>query len=220
MKELAIFAMGALFAGAIAMVAISTPQAYSADKERRFPQLKVEDLNEQQKPVADEILKVSSIGLSGPYNPMLRSPILADRMFKLLDYVRFNTTVPKRLNEFAILIEARIWTSQVEWYAHYPLALKAGLSQSVADELKEGKRPSGMQQDEAVVYDLLMELSNKHFVSDATFKRAREVMNEQQVVDVIMVSGIYVSLAMLANTSEEPVPAGKTPPLAMLPSER
>ena len=137
-----------------------------------------------------------------------------------MDYLRFNTSVPRKLNEFAILIQARLWTSQIEWYAHYPLAIKAGLPESVAAELKEGKRPSAMQPDEAVVYDLCMELSTKHFVSDATYKRARELFSEQQVVDLVMVSGVYVSVAMLANTAEESIPAGKTPPLQPLPSDR
>ncbi len=90
-------------------------QVHSADKEQRFPLLKVEQLNDQQRPFADEILKVSSIGISGPYNMMLRSPVMGQRMFSMLDYLRFNTSVPKRLNEFAILIEARLWTSKVEW---------------------------------------------------------------------------------------------------------
>src|SRR5580658_1205858 len=157
---------------------------HSADKEQRFPQLKVEQLSEQQKPFADEILKVSSIGISGPYNMMLRSPVMGQRMFAMLDYLRFNTSVPKRLNEFAILIQARLWTSQVEWTAHYPLALKAGLPQSVADDLKVGKRPASMQPDEAAVYDLCMEASTKHRVSDATFAKARAVFSEQQIVDV------------------------------------
>ncbi len=212
--------MGVTLAGAVATLVISTPVAFSSEKDRRFPQLKMEDLNEQQRPVADEIMKVSSVGISGPSNPLLRSPIMADRIFKLLDYVRFNTTVPKRLNEFAILIQARLWTSQIEWYAHYPLAIKAGLSESVAADLKEGKRPAAMQPDEAAVYDLCMELSTKHVVSDATFKRARELFTEQQVVDLIMVSGTYVSIAMLASAAEEGVPPGKTPPLQPLPSER
>jgi len=219
MKELALFLMSVTIAGAAAMVVISTPVAFSAEKEPRFPQLKVEELNDQQRPVADEILKVSSVGISGPYNPLLRSPIMADRMIKLLDYLRFNTTVPRRLNEFAILIQGRLWTSQIEWVAHYPLAIKAGLSESVADDLKEGKRPAGMKPDEAMVYDLCMEASTKHFVSDATFKRAREIFSEQQVVDLIMVSGIYASVAMLANTAEEPAKGGATP-LKPLPADR
>jgi 4-carboxymuconolactone decarboxylase len=186
-------------------------QVHSADKEQRFPLLKLEQLNDQQRPFADEILKVSSIGISGPFNMMLRSPVMGQRMFAMLDYLRFNTSVPRNLNEFAILIQARLWTSQVAWTAHYPLALKAGLPQAVADDLKVGKRPASMQSDEAAVYDLCMDLAKDHVVSDATFKKARELFSDQQIVDLITVSGVYITLAMLSNTAEDATPGGKTP---------
>jgi 4-carboxymuconolactone decarboxylase len=83
-------------------------------KEPRFPHLTREQLTNAQKPLADEILKVSSVGLGGPYNPLLRSPVLGQRMFDLLHYLRWETSVPLKLNEFAILIIARQWRSQVE----------------------------------------------------------------------------------------------------------
>jgi 4-carboxymuconolactone decarboxylase len=191
-------------------------QVHSADKEQRFPLLKVEQLNDQQRPFADEILKVSSIGISGPYNMMLRSPVMGERLFAMLDYLRFNTSVPRRLNEFAILIQARLWTSQVEWTAHYPLALKAGLPETVANDLKVGKRPASMKPDEAAVYDLCTDLATNHVVSDASFKKAREVFSDQQIVDLITVSGVYITLAMLSNTAEDATPGGKTPPLQPL----
>jgi 4-carboxymuconolactone decarboxylase len=217
MKRLIVLAMMGATAGGALLLTSPMAKVYSSDKEARFPQLKVEELNEQQKPFAEEILKVSSIGITGPYNTMLRSPVMGERLFKLLDYVRFNTSVPRKLNEFAILIQARLWTSQVEWYAHYPLAIKAGLPEAVANDLKEGKRPATMQPDEAAAYDLCMELSTKHAVSDATFKQARAIFSEQQIIDLIAVSGTYITAAMLANTAEEGVPAGKTPPLQPLP---
>ena len=194
-----------------AMTIIGGVAGAQAPDAKRFPQLTREQLTEQQRPVAEEILKVSSVGLAGPYNPLLRSPLLADRMVKLLDYLRFNTSVPRRLNEFAILIQARLWTSQVEWVAHYPLAIKAGLSESVAADLREGRRPSAMQPDEALVYDFCMELSTTHLVSDATFTRARALLSEQQIVDLIAVSGTYVTVAMMLEAGQEPAPGGQTP---------
>ena len=204
--------------GIAAALTIAEARVSSAEKQERFPLLKMEQLDEQQKPFADEILKVSSIGISGPYNMMLRSPVMGQRMFSMLDYLRFNTSVPRRLNEFAILIQARLWTSQVEWTAHYPLALKAGLPQTVADDLKVGKRPASMQPDEAAVYDLCMDLAKDHTVSDTTFKKVREVFSDQQIVDLITVSGIYDTLAMLSNTAEDKTPGGKEPPLAPPPA--
>jgi 4-carboxymuconolactone decarboxylase len=147
---------------------------------------------------------------------MLRSPVMGQRMFAMLDYLRFNTSVPRKLNEFAILIQARLWTSQVAWTTHFPLALKAGLPQAVADDLKVGKRPASMQPDEAAVYDLCMDLAKDHVVSDATFKKAHELFSDQQIIDLITVSGVYITLAMLSHTAEDATPGGKTPPLRPL----
>ena len=96
--------------------------------DKRFPQLTMDQLDERQRPLGEQIMKISKVGIAGPYNPMLRSPVFGQRMFDLLAYLRWNTSVPLRLNEFAILITGRLWRSQVEWYAHGPLALKAGLS--------------------------------------------------------------------------------------------
>ena len=181
-------------------------------KEPRFPQLTPEQLNEKQKPLGEQIMKVSSVGLGGPYNPMLRSPVLGQRMFDLLYYLRWNTSVPLRLNEFAILIIGRQWRSQVEWFAHAPIAIKAGLSPDIIAELKTNKRPSNMKPDEAIVYDFVTELSTKHEVSDDTFKRAKELLGEQQVVDLTAVAGTYVTVAMLLAMAEEGVPPGKELP--------
>jgi 4-carboxymuconolactone decarboxylase len=217
MKRPIVLALGAVVGIGLALM-IPEAQVQSSDKEQRFPLLKMEQLNDQQRPFADEILKVSSIGISGPYNMMLRSPVMGQRMFAMLDYLRFNTSVPRRLNEFAILIQARLWTSQVEWTAHYPLALKAGLSEAVANDLKVGKRPASMQADEEAVYDLCMDLATSHVVSDASFKKARMVFSDQQIVDLITVSGVYITLAMLSNTAEDQTPGGKTPPLEPLPA--
>ena len=190
----------------------------SAAPAGRLKQLTREELNAQQKALADEILKVSSVGLGGPYNALLRSPELGKRMFALLDYLRFNTSVPRRLNEFAILIQARLWTSQVEWLAHYPLALKEGVSEATLADLKAGRRPASMKPDEAAVYDVCTEISTTHRVSDATYRRAAQVLNEQQLVDLLTLSGTYTTLAMIMNAVNQDVPPGATPPLAPLPA--
>lgn len=184
---------------------------------KRFPQLTLDDLAPEPRALAEAITKFSSVGIAGPYNVMLRSPVLADRLKKLLDYLRFENSLPLRLTELAILIQARLWTSQVEWYAHHPLAVKAGLAESVCADIKARKRPAEMQPDEAVVYDFCMELCARREVSDETFARARAIFSEQQVVDLMAVSGTYVLLAMLLNVSEEGVPAGKELPFGEKP---
>ena len=140
--------------------------APATSKEPRFPQLTMDQLNEAQKPLGEQIMKVSSVGLGGPYNPMIRSPVLGQRLYDLFYYLRWQTSVPTKLNEFAILIIGRQWRSQVEWYAHAPLAAKAGVSPEIIAELKASKRPSGMAEDEAVVYDFVTELTTTKKVSD------------------------------------------------------
>src|SRR5438045_8504441 len=181
-------------------------------KEPRFPPLAMDQLHEQQRPLGEEIMKVSRVGLGGPYNPMLRRPVLGQRMFDLLRYLRWDTSLPLRLTEFAILIIGRQWRSQVEWFAHAPLAIKAGLAPEIVAELKANKRPANMKPDEAVVYDFVTELSAKHQVSDETFKRARELLGEQQIVDLTAVAGTYVTVAMILAMAEEGVPPGKDLP--------
>jgi 4-carboxymuconolactone decarboxylase len=181
-------------------------------KESRFPQLSLDQLDDQQKPLGEQVMKVSSIGIAGPYNPMLRSPVLGQRMLDLFHYLRWETSVPIRLNEFAILIIARQWRSQVEWYAHAPLAAKAGLSSDIIAELKTGKRPSQMAEDEAVVYDFVGELTTAHAVSDQTYARAKKLFSDQQIVDLTAVAGNYVMVAMLLAMAEATAPPGKEPP--------
>ena len=181
-------------------------------KPARFPQLTIDDLNEQQKAVAKEFLKVSSGGLGGPYNVLLRSPEMGAKRWVLMTYLRFQTSVPRHLNEFAILIQGRLATAQYEWWAHYPLALKAGLSKAVADQLKEGKRPAGMSPEEAAVYQFCVELSLNHRVSDATFNALKKYFNDQQIVDLIVISAEYVSTSWMLNVAEAEVP-NQPPPL-------
>jgi 4-carboxymuconolactone decarboxylase len=208
MSSFAIAAAGGWFAATM-----FAPPA--TGKEPRFPQLTMDQLNEAQKPLGEQIMKVSSVGLGGPYNPMIRSPVLGQRLYDLFYYLRWQTSVPTKLNEFAILIIGRQWRSQVEWFAHAPLAAKAGLSADIIAELKANKRPSTMAEDEAVVYDFVTELTTTQKVSDQTYARAKKVFNDQQIVDLTAVSGNYVMVAMLLAMAEETTPPGKEPPFAV-----
>jgi 4-carboxymuconolactone decarboxylase len=174
----------------------------------------MDQLDAAQKPLGERIVKISITGLGGPYNSMLRSPVLGQRLFDLFHYLRWETSVPIRLNEFAIIIVARQWRSQVEWYAHAPLAAKAGLSAEIIAELKAGTRPSAMAADEAVVYDFVTELTTVRKVSDKTFAKAKQVFSDQQIVDLTAVAGNYVMVAMLLAMAEATVPPGKEPPFA------
>jgi 4-carboxymuconolactone decarboxylase len=211
MKRSAAAALAALMLSAASLAMVTTGHR-AMSKEPRFPQLSMEQLTAAQKPLGEEIMKISSVGLGGPYNPMLRSPVFGQRMFDLLHYLRWETSVPLKLNEFAILIIGRQWRSQVEWYAHAPLAIKAGLAPGIVAELKANKRPANMPPEEAAVYDFVTELTTKHAVSDETFTRAKELLGEQQVVDLTAVAGTYIAVAMQLAMAEQSVPPGKEEP--------
>jgi 4-carboxymuconolactone decarboxylase len=210
MKTIASVAALALAAGLATPAAGAETDAVT--KPPRFAPLTVDQLHPFQKPLGEQIMKVSSVGLGGPYSPLMRSPVMGQRMFDLLYYLRWNSSVPLRLNEFAILIIGRQWRSQVEWFAHAPLAIKAGLAPEIVADLKVQKRPANMKADEEIVYDFVTELITKHQVSDETFARAKRILGEQQVVDLTTIAGTYVTVAMLLAMAEEGVPAGKELP--------
>jgi 4-carboxymuconolactone decarboxylase len=212
MKSGLLWTSSLVLAAAGGWLAATTFAQPATSKEPRFPQLTMDQLNAQQKPLGEQVMKVSSVGLAGPYNPMMRSPVLGQKLFDLYHYLRWETSVPAKLNEFAIIIIGRQWRSQVEWYAHAPLAAKAGLSQSIIAQLKANKRPSGMAEDEAVTYDFVTELTTTQKVSDETFARAKKVFNDQQIVDLTSVAGNYIAVAMLLAMAEESTPPGKEVP--------
>jgi 4-carboxymuconolactone decarboxylase len=181
-------------------------------KEPRFPQLTIGQLDDRQRPLAEQIMMVSAVGLGGPYNSLLRSPVLGQKMFDLLHYLRWQTSVPLKLNEFAILIIGRQWGSQIEWFAHAPLAIKAGLSPEIVAELKANKRPLNMPPEESVVFDFVTELTTRHVVSEETFNRAKDLLGEQQLVDLTAVAGTYITIAMILTMAEQGLPPGLESP--------
>lgn len=100
LSSLAVAATGGWFAATL----FAQP---ATSKEPRFPQLTMDQLDAKQKPLGEQVMKVSSVGLAGPYNPMMRSPVLGQKLFDLFAYLRWDTSVPTKLNEFAIIIIGR-----------------------------------------------------------------------------------------------------------------
>ncbi|HEX8029650.1 MAG TPA: substrate-binding domain-containing protein [Vicinamibacterales bacterium] len=151
--------------------------------------------------------------VSGPFQPLLRSPELMTRTRAMGDYLRFKSALPPRLSEFVILLTARAWTQQYEWNAHYQIALQAGVKPEVANAIAEGRRPANLSSDEAILYDFCQELHRDKSISDATYARALRAFGEQGVVDTIGISGYYTLLAMVLNTARTPAGEGSTAPL-------
>ncbi len=185
-------------------------------EERRFRPLAETEMSEAQREVYRDIASGPRGGVRGPFNALLRSPELADRAQKLGEWVRFRSSLPDRLKEFAILVTARYWNAQYEWHAHLAHALKAGLDPRLAAELALGKRPAGMQDDEAAVHDFCKELHEKKAVSDAAYAAVVKLFGERGAVDLIGVIGYYTLISMVLNVDRVPLPGGVPAPLAPL----
>jgi 4-carboxymuconolactone decarboxylase len=184
----------------------------------RFKPLTYDTMTPEQRKMTDDVLAGERASMAGPYNVLLRSPEMGDLAQKFGAYTRFHSTVPKKLNEFAIIITARYWSSQFEWAPHKRAALQAGLSPAVADAIAAGKRPASMQPDEEVVYNFCSELLVTKQVSDPNFAAAVKLLSERGVVDLIGVMGYYQLVSMLLNTDRYPMPNGMSPELKPLPT--
>jgi 4-carboxymuconolactone decarboxylase len=145
--------------------------------------------------------------MSGPFNAWLRSPELADRLQKVGEYVRFNTSLDKRLNEMAIIMTAQYWGVQYEWYAHAPLAIKAGLDPEIVVALGAGNKPEKMKDDEAIVWEFTTQLRRDHEVNDAIYAKAVEKFGENGVMDLVAVNGYYDVVSMTLNVAHVSPPA-------------
>jgi 4-carboxymuconolactone decarboxylase len=187
-----------------------------AEDAPRFPRPAMEQLAPEQQAVAAEVLKQSSAGLGGPYGMLIKSPELLQRYLLMTDYLRQKTSLPHRLNEMAILLEARLWDAQYEWWAHEPLARKAGLADAIIEDIRAGKRPATMQPDEAIVYDVVTELLNRRQLSDTTFAAAKQTLGEQQVVDLVAVTGFYVMVSTVIIAGQIAIPDNAPPPMPAL----
>ncbi len=189
-------------------LAITLSGVGRADEAVRFAPLSPDQLTPQQKAWADSIALPprNAKFTNAPYRAYIRNPDLAPRLTAMTDYLRWNTSLPPRLSEFAILITARQWTAQYEWFAHYPLAMKAGLDPKVADDIAHGVRPAAMKDDETALYDLAMALYRDKKVSDAVYKAALDKFGERGIMDVIGIMGYYdiTSMTLITMRAEAP----------------
>lgn len=204
----------------------SSKDAPAADN-RRFKPIPFDQLTPEQRTLSDAIksgprAKLKSSGasrpgpLGGPFNVWLRSPGIGDLVQKLGEEIRFRSSLAGKLNELAILVTARHWTSQYEWVAHHKLALEGGLNPAIAEDIAQSRRPSAMDADETIVYEFSRELHQTQGVSDATYSAALARFGERGVVDLISVNGYYSLVSMCLNVDRTPVPDGAPLPLPPL----
>jgi len=172
------------------------------------------NLSEAQARVFEAIKSGPRGSVAAPFRLLLHSPELADRVQHLGAFVRYDSSLPKRLSELAILITARKWNSPFEWHHHVRDGLAGGVPAAEIEAISERRRPDFDDPKAEAVYDFCTELHTDLAVSEPTFERARMSLGEVGIVDLIGIIGHYSLVAMLLNTFEVPEPEGTKIPLS------
>jgi 4-carboxymuconolactone decarboxylase len=182
----------------------------------RFPRLDPEEMSASQRQVAAEITATPRGEVRGPYVALLHHPELARRLQVLGEQLRWKSTLPAALLELAVLICARRWTCQHEWFMHEKLARKAGLDAQVIDAIAKGEKPRDLSAEQAAVYAFCHDLHASGRAGDAPFAAVRERFGLEGALELIALSGYYSLMAMVLNTADLPLPDNAPPPLKPL----
>jgi 4-carboxymuconolactone decarboxylase len=166
----------------------------------------------EQERVYAEIVNGPRGTIVGPLRASLHNPALADRWQKFGEILRYDTSLPPRLNELAILVTARRWNAQLEWHIHAPVAVDAGLSADAVEALRHALPPR-FAGEEADVYEFARTLQLSGNVPDDAYERVRKRWGAVGVVELSSVIGYYTLVAMTLNVHEIPLPDDAEPPL-------
>ena len=181
----------------------------------RLSPLELTKLSESQKKIYQHIDSGPRGGVAGPFLAWLKCPDFLEKLEKVSSHLRFGTSFTPRLSEFAILITARFWGAQYEWYAHAPIAIKAGLSKDIVESIRKDEVPEDMNADESALYDFCQQVHRKHFVSDEVYEIALDRFGENALVELTSLIGYYTIVSMTLNVFKLDVPEGETPPLVI-----
>jgi 4-carboxymuconolactone decarboxylase len=177
-----------------------------ASAQGRFPTVPPEKYSDEQKKAAEEFQVARKVPVFGPFEPLMYSPQVMNQARAMGDYLRYNSAIGNTLSELVILITAREWSQNYEWYVHYPIALKVGIKPEIVDAIADGRHPTGMSEDEEIVYDFSSELHKNKRVSDRTFERAEKRFGKKGVVDLTAINAYYTLLAMEMNVARYETP--------------
>ncbi|HTW37718.1 MAG TPA: carboxymuconolactone decarboxylase family protein [Steroidobacteraceae bacterium] len=183
----------------------------SQDPER-LPPIPLEEMTAAQASAAEALVRGRRGALFGPFVALLRSPELLDRAQRLGEYLRYESALPPRLRELAILITARHFRQAYEWHVHAPAAAQAGLSATVIADVAAARRPDALAPDEVVVYEFCTQLLREHAVGDRAYADALALLCEHGVIDLCGVCGYYGMLALVMNVARTALPEGAAMP--------
>ena len=145
---------------------------------------------------------------AGPFAVFLHAPTYGMLAQQLGGHLRFKTSVPPRLSEFAILCTGQFWKAQFEWYAHAKIAAEQGVKDATIRALHAGRVPKSAPRDEMAIYAFVRELYARRRVSDATYAKVQKILGDEGIVELVGILGYYVLISMTLNVFRMPVPEG------------
>jgi len=170
-------------------------------------------MSPEQREVAALITAGPRGEVRGPFIALLHNPAIARHLQSLGEQLRWKGKLPQKLVELAVLVTARKWTCQHEWFVHVELARKAGLDNAVIDAVRERRDPPG-KGDEALVYEFCRDAHATGRVGDKAFAAVQERFGLDGAVELLVISGYYTMMAMVLNTAGLPLPGDAKPPLS------
>ncbi|HEY0296214.1 MAG TPA: carboxymuconolactone decarboxylase family protein [Bordetella sp.] len=190
-----------------------------AMQPQRFPAIDPGHMTARQREVADKIAGGPRGGVKGPFLALLHHPELADRLQQVGEHLRFGTGMPQEVVELVILVTARHWDCQYEWYAHNRLArANTRLDPAVIEAVARDEAPAGMPAELQDAYDFCIEVHRHGQPGDRAYAAVEARFGKQGVLDLLATCGYYSLLAMVLNTARIPLPEGEPPPLGPKPS--
>jgi 4-carboxymuconolactone decarboxylase len=176
----------------------------------RLPAILMENLTPEQQAIVDAINNGPRGRFinAGPFAVFLHAPTYGMLAQQLGGHLRFNTGVPPRLSEFAVLCTGRYWKAQFEWHAHAKIAAKQGVKEATIRDLYAGRAPKSAPRDEMAIYAFVKELYATRRVTDATYARVQKLLGDTGVVELVGILGYYVLISMTLNVFRMPLPEG------------
>ena len=177
----------------------------------RLPIVTRESVPEDQRDAFDEIVQsLGSVPQYGPGSALIHVPAAARLETGLNDYLRYQSSLPKKVQELAMLVTAREMDCQHIWNAHAGSARNVGVPGHLVDGLRDKKELATLAPDEAAVVQLGRELIRTHHASRGAFQAAQEQFGLRGVVELVLVIGDYSLLALTINAFDTDLPPDRT----------
>ncbi len=204
---LLMLAAGAALASA--QSAAKLPADLDPDSRARLPYLQRKDLDEPSRKIFDVLPGRSQEGvLRGPLAFAAYNPGVAKALFDLHNAAVAGALDP-HVRELAILVACRETNYSLEWSAHEPSALKAGVDKKTIDVVRNNQALTGVDEKDAAVIRFGRQLFHDNRMDSETFAKAAQLFGKKGAMDLVAVMSTYAVSGFYATAVDEHMPQGR-----------